>query len=376
MGSDRIAYFWLFLVFLGEFHTEDCVRKLRILIWNFSYIVEKTGPFGNFRVQTKLWSHSSTDVGHFTCVLQKVLAVWRTVFHSSYQLDELDVHSVDSEVYAGPLSSLHNFIFKLLLYFCHYFFDTCRMYTSVHNKLMQGKSCNFSPYRVKRWQKYCFWSVVNYNLHSCSSLESPDVTSFTSDDTSFDLIAFDVEHSYGVFNCRFGCCSLYSVDYNPFGFFAGCQSRFVHNIIDIWLCLGLCLGLHVFDELVLSFLGRHSGDAFYLLYCLCTEPVALLWFFRYGFNLGFQVLAYRIGFLVFSAELGILLVDAVLLLLDPAFRFTHLVVLLIDILLMLAFQLQEFFFCLKNLFLLDFLRFKLGLLNDFLLLTVQNHFPD
>ncbi len=78
---------------------------------------------------------------------------------------------------------------------------------------------------------------------------------------------------------------------------------------------------------------------------------------------------------MFSAELGILLV-AVLLLLDPAFRFTHLVVLLIDILLVLAFQLQEFFFCLKNFFLLDLLRFKLGLFNDFLLLTVQNHFPD
>ena len=74
---------------------------------------------------------------------------------------------------------------------------------------------------------------------------------------------------------------------------------------------------------------------------------------------------------MFPVKFRILLVDGVFLLLEPVFGFSELIVLFVDVLLVLALELQELFLCLENLFLPDVFGFYLSLLDDFILPALQ-----
>ena len=53
---------------------------------------------------------------------------------------------------------------------------------------MKCKSCNLSSYRVKSRKKNCLRCIVYNYLDSCSCLQGSDVTTFTSDNFSFDFL--------------------------------------------------------------------------------------------------------------------------------------------------------------------------------------------
>ena len=82
-------------------------------------------------------------------MLEKVLAIGRTVFHSSDEFHELDVHAVNSKVAACPLSGFKYLILKLSMYLAHYLLDACRVESSVDYALVASKSCNLPPDRVE-----------------------------------------------------------------------------------------------------------------------------------------------------------------------------------------------------------------------------------
>ena len=52
--ADGVAYLRLFLVLLGQFHTKQCVWKLRLLLGNLTDVVQETGPLGELRIQTEM----------------------------------------------------------------------------------------------------------------------------------------------------------------------------------------------------------------------------------------------------------------------------------------------------------------------------------
>ena len=54
VGTDCVADLRFLLVFLSELHTENCMRKLRILVRNFSDIMEQSGPLGGLWIETEL----------------------------------------------------------------------------------------------------------------------------------------------------------------------------------------------------------------------------------------------------------------------------------------------------------------------------------
>ena len=143
------------------------------------------------------------------------------------------MHAMDSEVDTCPLTCLHDLVLKLLLYLCDYFLDTCRVDTAVDHELVESKSCNLPSYRVECRKENCLRSVVYNDFHSCSCLESADVTSFTSDDAALDLVAFDMEYSHGVFDSCFRSCSLDCVDHDTFSFLACGKTCLVHDIVDV-----------------------------------------------------------------------------------------------------------------------------------------------
>ena len=73
--ADGVADLRLFLVLLGQFHTKQCVWKLRLLLGNLTDVVQETGPLGELRIQTELGCHDGADVGDLTGVLEQVLTV-------------------------------------------------------------------------------------------------------------------------------------------------------------------------------------------------------------------------------------------------------------------------------------------------------------
>jgi ribonuclease Y len=101
MGADGIAYFGFLLVFLGEFHADDCVRQFRFVVGYLADVVEQACAACRLGVQPQLGGHDTREVGRFTGVLQEVLAVGRTVFHFADHADQLGVQPVDAEADRG-----------------------------------------------------------------------------------------------------------------------------------------------------------------------------------------------------------------------------------------------------------------------------------
>ena len=131
------------------------------------------------------------------------------------------MQTVDTQVDGCTFTGFDNFFFHLFANFSHHFLDTSRMDTSVGHKLMQCQTGNFTANRVEGRKNDSFRSVVNNDFNAGSGFQSTDVTSFTSDNTSFDFIWFNMEYRNRVFDGSFRSYPLDRLDNDTFRFFAG-----------------------------------------------------------------------------------------------------------------------------------------------------------
>ena len=221
VSTDSVANIRFFFVLLGKFHTQQCVRQFRFLIRHFTDIMQQTCTFRFLRVQSQFRCHHSTKIGCFTCMLQQVLTIRRTIFHLTDDTDQFRMQTVDTQVDGSTFTRFNNFFFHLFAYFSYHFFDTGRMDTTVSHKLMQGQTGNFTANRVEGRKNDCFRSIVYNDFNTGSSFQSTDITSFTSDNTSLDFIRFDMEYCNRVFNGSFRSHPLDRLDNDTFSFFAG-----------------------------------------------------------------------------------------------------------------------------------------------------------
>jgi len=136
---------------------------------------------------------------------------------------------------------------------------------------MERKTCDLSSDRVKSRKKNGIRSIVHYDFHTGSSLQSPDVTTFAADDSTFDIIVLDREGGDSILNGSLRRSSLYRGDYYSFGFPCSIKSGVIHRIVYVRLGFASRLGLHVFHEKVLGFVGGHAGNALNLLVGFLTE---------------------------------------------------------------------------------------------------------
>ena len=144
VSTDGVTDVWLLLIFLCELSTIECVWNLTLLIRHLTDIVKQTCTLCLLWIEPKLRCHYSTEIGCFTSMLEKVLAIRRTVFHLTYDTNELWVETVDTEVDSCTLTSLDNLVVKLFLYLCHNLLDTSWVDTSVSNELVKGKTANLT----------------------------------------------------------------------------------------------------------------------------------------------------------------------------------------------------------------------------------------
>ena len=176
-----------------------------------------------------------------------------------------DVHSVNSQVYAGALSSFKDFLFQLLAYFAHNLLDAGGMDTSVHYQLVERKACHLPADRVECGKEDCVRSVIDNYFNAGGGLQGPDVAALTADDAALDLVILNRECGYGVLNGGFSCGALYGVDYYSLGFLGSVQACLVYGLVDIGL--GLCAGfrLHILHKHCLGLVRSHSGYGLQLL---------------------------------------------------------------------------------------------------------------
>ena len=151
------------------------------------------------------------------------------------------MQTVNSQVYGGALTGFNNLLFHLFAHLGHYLLNTCWVNTSVGNQLVQCQAGNFAAYRVEGREYNRFRRIIHHDFHTGCRFKGTNITSFTTDDTSLNFVAFDMEHRHWIFDSCFSGYTLYALNYNTFCLLAGRQFGIIHDIIDVALSLRFSL---------------------------------------------------------------------------------------------------------------------------------------
>ena len=303
--------------------------------------MQQAGAFCNFGVEAEFCSQDCRDICHLTRVLQQVLAIGRTVFHTTHHLDQLGIETVNTKVYASAFAYLHNLLVKLLAHLCHNLLDACRMDTAVGDQLMEREACHLATYGIKSGNKDSLWSIIYNYFNTDCSLQGTDITSFSADYTTLDLIVLNVENRNCVLNCNFRSCTLDGIDNYAFGLFACGESGLVHNIVDIRHRLGLGLGLHALYQLFLGIFCSHACHLFKFADGLFPHRIVLLFLLVEDFQLALEILLYLVILLELAIQIVLLLPYLALFLTDAILYLLYLGIFLVDCGLMLTLELEE-----------------------------------
>ena len=271
---------------------------------------------------------------------------------------------MDTEVNSGTFTGFDDFFFNLFAYFGYYLFNTCRVDTSVGYQLVQSQTGYLTTYGVKCRKNDCFRSVIYYDFYTCSSFQCTDITSFTTDNTSFDFVRFNVEYGYRVLNGCFRSYPLNRLYHNAFCFFTGCQLGIVHDIIDVGL--RLCFGLFFqrFYQAFFCFFGRQTGKCFQLFYLLMLQFVQFFFLLINNSQLGFQIFSYGVSFCFLALNLFLTLAQYHFALFQFIFSLLNLLITLRYFFFQICFFVEEFLLNFQQFVFLYHFRFGFRLFQD------------
>ena len=168
------------------------------------------------------------------------------------------MQSVYTQVDSCALTGLDNLIVELLLNLSNNLFDTCRVDTSVANQLMESQTTYLTTNWIETRDYDSLRSIVYYDFNACSCLESTDVTTLATDDTTLYFVVLDVEYAYGVLDGGFGSYTLDSLYNDLLGLSIGVELSLVHNLVDIAGGGSLSLVLHRLYQAVLCLFGAQA----------------------------------------------------------------------------------------------------------------------
>ena len=267
------------------------------------------------------------------------------------------MQAVDTQVDCGSFTRFDDLIFDLFGHFSHHFFDTRRMDTSVLHELVERQTRYLTAYRIESGKGDRLGRIVHHDLHAGSGLERTDITSFASDDTSFDFVILNMEDGNGAFSRRLGSDTLDGLDDDFLGLFVSLKTRIVHDLVDIGHCSGLRLIFEGLYQLLFGFLSRHARQLLQLF-------LRLLMHFVHFLLLVFErllALLYLLHFLIYFVEcslnISLSLVELLLTLVQTLLLLLYPFVLLPHRIIVLELQGDKFLFSLNNLVFLDHLCF-------------------
>ena len=226
------------------------------------------------------------------------------------------------------------------------------MNAAVDYQLVERKACDLAANRIERAYHDGVRRIVHNYFHACGSFQRTDVAAFAAYDATLHLVVVDGEGSDGILYGCFGGGTLYSVDYYALGLPGGIQAGFVHGVVDVCLRLRAGLSLEIINKHVLGFLCGHSCYGLELAVNLCGEPVAFFLLAFESFLLGVHLAFRTVQFVLLAAQFGRLLAKLRLLLVDCILPVLELLVLGVDVVFVLAFELDELLLRLQDLLLL------------------------
>ena len=130
LDIDSIIIRMLF-VLLGQFHTEDGMRYLRVGLGHLADVVQQAGTLGGNGIEAKLACHDTAKVGNLERVVQDVLAIRRAIAQTAERAHEFGVDIMDAGVERGLLASFLHTLVDELLGFAEHLLDARRMNTPV-----------------------------------------------------------------------------------------------------------------------------------------------------------------------------------------------------------------------------------------------------
>ena len=83
---------------------------------------------------------------------------------------------------------LYEVITYLFLRFLDDFFNPGRMYSSIGNQFVQGQPRHFSPHRIKTRKNYGLRGIINTHCNAWRGLNGSDISPFTTNNSSFDIV--------------------------------------------------------------------------------------------------------------------------------------------------------------------------------------------
>src|SRR5574344_461000 len=140
---------------------------------------------------------------------------------------------MNTEVYSRTFTCFDDFVPQLFFHFGHNLFNTRRMDTSIADKLMESQTASFTTDRIKRRNNDSLWSIIYNDFNATGSFKCTDITTFTSDDTSFHFVVIDMEYRNSILYGSFCCHSLNGLYHNFLSLSIGIQLGLIHNFVYI-----------------------------------------------------------------------------------------------------------------------------------------------
>ena len=105
------------------------------------------------------------------------------------------MQTVNAQFYYRSFTDLHHLFFNLALRFIYYFLNPCRVYASIGYQSLQRKSGYFPAQGIETGKNNRFGGVIHNQVNTGCSFNSPDISSFSTNNLAFDFITFEVKNS-------------------------------------------------------------------------------------------------------------------------------------------------------------------------------------
>ena len=246
------------------------------------------------------------------------------------------------------------------------------MDTTIAYQLMEGQTTSFTTDGVEGRDNNGLRRIVYNNFHTTGSLQCTDVTSLTTNNTTFHIIVIDMEDTDRVFYSSLCCYTLDGLDDNLLCLCIGIEFSLIHYLVDITGSSRLCLILHGFNQTCLCILSTQAGYFLQLLTFLHLHLLQFLILDGKQFLLVIDTCLQVVKFVFTTTKFFLTLIKGNLTLLQTVLTLLNLLVTLLYLLLQLAFLVKELLLDLKEFLFLNHFGFLFGRLYCLIIFSLND----
>ena len=188
VSLDCVDNILVFTVLCCNFNTELNVRAVNLSSHSLTNIVEKTCSASLVNVNAHFLGNNACKHGNLNRMTKSILTVRGTVLHSTEKLNKLGMQAVNTCLEDSLLTGLLNSKVNVTASLLNHLLNSCGMDTAVADKLFKSNSGNFTSYGVKAGNGDNVGSIVNDKLNACKILDSTDISTLTTDNSTLHLV--------------------------------------------------------------------------------------------------------------------------------------------------------------------------------------------